>query len=55
MRDGAAPRPAYARLGEAALSGARVTPLRRIPAPPQLVSPGRAPEGGESRDRDRRR
>lgn len=39
----------YVRLGEAALRGERATPVRRFPPPEQLVSPGRAPEGAETR------
>ena len=37
----------YARLGQAYLRGDAVTPLRRFPPPPQLVSPGTAPEREE--------
>jgi nitrite reductase (cytochrome c-552) len=44
----------YARLGQAALRGERVTPLRRLPAPEQLVSPGRTPgRNGQTERGDR--
>lgn len=43
----------FARLGQAALRGERVQPLRRLPAPQQVVSPGRAP-GNERTERERR-
>ena len=45
----------YARLGQAWLRGEPVTPVRRLPPPAQLVSPGRAPEGGEAESRRERR
>ena len=45
----------YARLGQAYLRGETVQPLRRLPPPEQLVSPGTHPSRAEGEGRDRRR